>query len=237
MKNQKHIVWKLAVVMLICFTGCKKYYFDSGIHDPKFNGSSIKYLESKLDFFDSTLMVIDLAGIKNVIENEEVTFFAPPSGCITRAVLGLNRQLQFNGKDTVKELSQIKPQVWKNMLSNYIFKGKNLLKDYPQRDTVSYLAYPGQNYTSYGGRIMNIGVIYNDAGGVQYAGYRQLFLAYIPDLSNPMVSLRNIPIATSDIQTNNGVIHVLNRTKHTFGFFSNTFIDQAISAGIDPLTP
>ncbi|MEI5985346.1 hypothetical protein VJ786_10580 [Sphingobacterium sp. PU5-4] len=237
MKNQKHIVWKLAVVMLICFTGCKKYYFDSGIHDPKFNGSSIKYLESKLDFFDSTLMVIDLAGMKNVIENEEVTFFAPPSGCITRAVLGLNRQLQFNGKDTVKELSQIKPQVWKNMLSNYIFKGKNLLKDYPQRDTVSYLAYPGQNYTSYGGRIMNIGVIYNDAGGVQYAGYRQLFLAYIPDLSNPMVSLRNIPIATSDIQTNNGVIHVLNRTKHTFGFFSNTFIDQAISAGIDPLTP
>ncbi|QBR12855.1 fasciclin domain-containing protein [Sphingobacterium sp. CZ-2] len=237
MKNQKHIVWKLAVVMLICFTGCKKYYFDSGIHDPKFNGSSIKYLESKLDFFDSTLMVIDLAGMKNVIENEEVTFFAPPSGCITRAVLGLNRQLQFNGKDTVKELSQIKPQVWKNMLSNYIFKGKNLLKDYPQRDTVSYLAYPGQNYTSYGGRIMNIGVIFNDAGGVQYAGYRQLFLAYIPDLSNPMVSLRNIPIATSDIQTNNGVIHVLNRTKHTFGFFSNTFIDQAISAGIDPLTP
>ncbi|MBD1430566.1 MULTISPECIES: fasciclin domain-containing protein [Sphingobacterium] len=237
MKNQKHIVWKLAVVMLICFTGCKKYYFDSGIHDPKFNGSSIKYLESKLDFFDSTLMVIDLAGMKNVIENEEVTFFAPPSGCITRAVLELNRQLQFNGKDTVKELSQIKPQVWKNMLSNYIFKGKNLLKDYPQRDTVSYLAYPGQNYTSYGGRIMNIGVIFNDAGGVQYAGYRQLFLAYIPDLSNPMVSLRNIPIATSDIQTNNGVIHVLNRTKHTFGFFSNTFIDQAISAGIDPLTP
>ncbi len=237
MKNQKHIVWKLAVVMLICFTGCKKYYFDSGIHDPKFNGSSIKYLESKLDFFDSTLLVIDLAGMKNVIENEEVTFFAPPSGCITRAVLGLNRQLQFNGKDTVKELSQIKPQVWKNMLSNYIFKGKNLLKDYPQRDTVSYLAYPGQNYTSYGGRIMNIGVIFNDAGGVQYAGYRQLFLAYIPDLSNPMVSLRNIPIATSDIQTNNGVIHVLNRTKHTFGFFSNTFIDQAISAGIDPLTP
>jgi hypothetical protein len=73
-------------------------------------------------------------------------------------------------------LDQIKPEVWRNTLSQYIFEGKNLLKDYPQRDTVSYVAYPGQNYTSYGGRIMNIGVIFNNAGGVQYAGYRQLRL-------------------------------------------------------------
>ncbi|GAA4139919.1 fasciclin domain-containing protein [Sphingobacterium kyonggiense] len=237
MKKQHFNIGILAVVMIICFTGCKKYYFDSGIHDPKFEGNTIQYMEQKKPFFDSTLMVLELAGMKQVVQNEEVTFFAPPSGCITRAVLGLNKYLQFNGKDTVKQLDQIKPEVWKNLISNYIFKGKNLLKDYPQRDTISYVAYPGQNYTSYGGRIMNIGVIFNDAGGVQYAGYRQLFLAYIPDLSNPQIALRNIPVATSDIQTNNGVMHVLNRKKHTFGFFVDSFIDQAISAGITPLTP
>lgn len=237
MRAQIKTIAIIAVLLTICFSGCKKYYFDSGVHDPKFNGSSVQYMAEKKPFFDSTLMVIELAGMKNVIENEEVTFFAPPGGCITRAVIGLNRRLHFNGKDTVKKLDQIKPEVWKNLLSNYIFKGKNLLKDYPQRDTISYVAYPGHNYTSYSGRIMNIGVIFSDAGGVQYAGYRQLFLSYIPDLSNPQIALRNIPVATSDIQTNNGVIHVLNRTKHTFGFVSETFIDQAISAGIEPYTP
>lgn len=236
MKINKNIILKLLVLFVIGVSSCNKYYFDSGTHNPIFEGSSIDYLKSKEDFFDSTLMVIDLAEMKNTIENENVTFFAPPSGCIARAIKHLNRRLEFNGKDTVKELSQIKPIVWKSLLSNYIFRGKNLLKDYPQRDTVSYLAYPGQNYTSYSGRIMNIGVIFNDAGGVQYAGYRQLFLSYIPDLSNPLVSLKNIPIASSDIQTKNGVIHVLNRTKHTFGFITDMFIDQAIAAGIDPIT-
>jgi hypothetical protein len=112
-----------------------------------------------------------------------------------------------------------------------------LLKDYPQRDTLSYIAYPGQNYTSYGGRIMNVGAIFSDAGGVSYAGYRQLFLAYIPDLSNPQVALQNNPVATSDIQTTNGVLHVLTKIKHNLGFNTDTFIDQVIASGILPPTP
>ncbi|RZK74582.1 MAG: hypothetical protein EOO92_17000 [Pedobacter sp.] len=79
------------------------------------------------------------------------------------------------------------------------------------------------------------------SGGVEtrikYAGYRQLFLAYIPDLSNPLISLVNIPVATSDIQTNTGVIHVLNRPKHNFGFNTDRFIEEVIAAGIKPASP
>jgi hypothetical protein len=216
---------------------CTKYYFDTGVHEPNYDGTILDFMKDKAPFFDSTLMVIELAGMNDIFQNEDITFFAPPSGTIFRAIHNLNENLKFSGKDTVSSLDQIKPEVWRNTLSQYIFEGKNLLKDYPQRDTVSYVAYPGQNYTSYGGRIMNIGVIFNNAGGVQYAGYRQLYLAYIPDFSNPQVSLTNVPVATSDIQPINGVIHVLNRTKHTYGFRSHTFIDQVISAGISPANP
>lgn len=236
MRIQIRTLLMVVTISTISFS-CTKYYFDSGVHDAKYNGTILEYMKEKKPFFDSTLMVIELAGMNEVFQKENITFFAPPGGTVNRAIRSLNRQLKFEGKDTVAKLEQIKPEVWKNTLSQYIFKGTNLLKDYPQRDTLSYVAYPGQNYTSYGGRIMNIGVIFNDAGGVSYAGYRQLYIAYIPDLSNPQVALTNIPVSTSDIQPKNGVIHVLNKNKHTYGFRTNAFIDLAVSAGISPVTP
>lgn len=225
------------MLTLLSASSCKKYYVDSGVHDPVFQGTTIDFLKDKAAYFDSTLMVIELAGMTEVLEKENVTFFAPPSSSIARVIFNLNRNLRFNGKDTVEKLEQIKPEVWRSTLEQYVFKGTSLLKDYPQKDTVAYVTYPGHNYASYGGKIMNIGVIFQDAGGVQYAGYRQLFLSYIPDFSNPQVGLQNNPVSTSDIQTNNGAIHVLTRGKHGFGFQTSKFIDQAVSAGIDPVTP
>ncbi|TDG36222.1 hypothetical protein EZJ43_09470 [Pedobacter changchengzhani] len=239
---------KFLFLMLIAATmlafGCKKYYFDGGLHQANYSGNMLQYLQSNPAMFDSTVRVINLAGMKDVIEKEQVTFFAPPSGSIFKTIKRLNQYLKFKGKDTVSKLEQIKPEVWRNTLAEYVFKGKNLLKDYPQRDTLSFVAFPGQSYTSYDGRIMNVGVIFNDVvvqngegsvvSRVAYAGYRQLYLAYIPDLSNPKVSLVNIPVATSDIQPTNGVLHVLNRNRHNFGFDTDEFIDRAISAGITP---
>ncbi|WP_316794516.1 fasciclin domain-containing protein [Pedobacter frigoris] len=220
--------------ILILFASCKKYYFDSGTHDPKYNGSTLQYMKSKQPFFDSTLVIINLAGLDDVVGKENVTFFAPPSGSVFKSIKRLNIALKRVGKDTVSQLNQIKPEVWRATLSQYIFSGSFLLKDYPQRDTLAYTAYPGQNYSSYGGYIMNVGTIFNDAAGVQYAGYRQLFLGYIPDLSNPQVALQNNPVATSDIQTNNGVLHVLTKSKHNLGFNTDVFIDQVIASGILP---
>ncbi|MCX2473760.1 fasciclin domain-containing protein [Pedobacter sp. MC2016-05] len=229
----------IAVVLITTLTSCKKYYFDTGIHDPKYIGTTLQYLQEKKPLFDTTLTVIKLAEMESVLSNpnDPYTFFAPMSGSIRNAIYRLNRSLETSGKDTVSQLSQIDKSVWRNNLSLYIFKGANLLKDYPQRDTISFQAFPGQGYNSYSNRVMNIGVIFNDAGGVTYAGYRQLFLAYIPDLSNPQVALANAPVATSDIQTNTGVIHVLRKNKHNFGFNTTRFIDEVIAAGIKPPTP
>ncbi len=237
MQNRNKTLLLMLVSALLLMASCKKYYFDTGVHEAKYNGTILQYLKSKPALFDTTVRVINLAGMNDVIDKENITFFAPPSGSIFKSIKRLNIYLRTNGKDTVSKLEQIKPAVWKNTLSQYVFKGSYLLKDYPQRDTLSYIAYPGQGYASYGGRIMNIGVIFNDAGGVAYAGYRQLYLAYIPDLSNPQVALVNIPVATSDIQPTNGVLHVLNRNKHNFGFNTDTFIEQVVSSGILPPGP
>lgn len=223
------------VVTSCLLISCSKdnYFVDTGVHQAKYNGTILEYLKSKPVLFDSLVQVIDVAGMNDVFQKESVTFFAPASSCIFRAVKNLNQFLRYNGKDTVSKLQQIKPQVWKDMLSQYVFKGSYLLKDVPQIDTMAINAFPGQGYVSLGGRPMNIGVVYNDAGGVKYVGYRQLVLSFISDFSNPRGSMINTSIATSDIQPTNGVLHVLKFQYHSFGFESARFINAAISAGID----
>lgn len=230
------------IAILIALSGsilvsCQKddYFIDTGLHDPKYDGTILDYLKAKPVLFDSLVLAINAAQMQDVFEKENITFFAPPSAVIYKAIKNLNTELRFSGKDTVAKLEQIKPQVWKEMLSMYVFKGSYRLKDIPQIDTAAINAFPGQGYTSYGGRAMNLGVLYNDAGGVKYVGYRQLFISYIPDYSNPKLGLINAPIATSDIQPTNGVLHVIRFHKHDLGFDNYRFITAATSAGITPL--
>lgn len=213
---------------------CSKdsYFVDTGVHKAKYDGTILQYLKSKPILFDSLVMAINAAGMNDVFEKENITFFAPANSCIYKAVKGLNEDLRSEGKDTVSKLTQIKPEVWKEAFSVYIFKGSYVLKDIPQIDTLDLAAFGGQGYRSYGGRSMNIGVLYNNANGIKYVGYRQLVLSYIPDFSNPKIGLIHTPIATSDIQPTNGVIHVLRYQDHFLGFESRRFITSAKSAGI-----
>lgn len=248
MKKSIVIILVLALAFSVISSCKKEYYFDSGTHISKFEGNTMDFLQSRKDYFDTTLMVIRLAGMEPVLKNEQVTFFAPTSASIYRSVKALNTYLKLSAKDTVSDYSQIKPSVWRKTLSQYIFKGVSRLKDYPQLDTLAYAAYPGQSYNSYDGRIMNVGVLYNNAvsngSSIPYAGYRQLYLSYIRDLTQPQQSLVNVPVATSDIATTNGVVHVLAQVqayqngtyvnRHNFGFVVNTFIQDALTAGIAP---
>ena len=220
------------------FAACKKkaYYFDSGTHNAKYEGTILEYIKEKPLYFDTLATVIELAEMEDVFQNENVTFFAPTSSSITKSYRALNEHFRVSGKDTV-QMDQIKPIVWRETLSLYILKGSYVSKDFPQLDTMAFLSFPGQGFVSYGGRPMNVGVIYNDAGSIQYAGYRQLFYSFIPDFSTPKDNLIHIPVASSDIQPENGVIHVLNQKKHNFGFETARFIDLVNSYGIAEKKP
>lgn len=230
---------KIIPVLLLAiglFSACKKekYFFDTGVSTPNYNGTILEYLVAKPAYFDTLVRVIKIAGMEDVFQKENITFFAPPSSSIYKSVRRLNIYLRAQGRDTVSKLEQIKPEIWKETLSMYVFQGSSRLKDYPQLDTLALIAYPGQAYFSYGKRTMNIGVIHNDAGGIKYAGYRQLYLSFIPDFSKPLERLVNIPVASSDVAPTNGVVHVLRFQKHNFGFDTDRFITTVVTSGILP---
>jgi len=246
---------KLGVIMMafsmMLFSCTKEDYLDTGVHNPKFNGTTWQYLETRPDLFDTLMVALKAAKLDEVIKNEEVTFFAPSDQTILKTVWSLNQFLFRTGQDSITKLEQVRPEVWRKFLSNYIIKGKYLAKDFTQIDTLNLAAFPGGVFKSYDGEDMNIGVLYNDVRTssntgtqvIKYAGYRQLYLnlpytiAVPEEFQDYFIPFITAPVATSDIQCTNGVLHVLQFSKHEFSFESSLFVDEAWTRGILPKLP
>lgn len=237
---------KLFLVLIILgFVACKKDDFiDTGVHNPKFNGTVWQYLETRPDMFDTLMVALKIAKLDEVLKKDEVTFFAPSDPSILKAVWRLNNMLFISGQDTVTKLEQVKPEVWRKYLGQYIVKGKYVAKDFAQIDTVNLAAYPGGIYKNFNGTDMNIGVLYNDVLSndqlIKYAGYRQLYInlpysIVIPDeIKDYFTPFITAPVATSDIQPTNGVLHVLQFSKHVLGFQGTLFANEAYTLGVLP---
>ena len=206
--------------MITLFSSCAKdeYYIDGGKANPIFDGTVMQYLQSNPKF-DTIAQIVKLAGMEDVFNNEEITFFAPTDEVVRRTIGFVNSRLPFvsnrlnqelfnNGKDTIKVLSDVPSNIWKRYLMKYMVKGKYLSKDFPQLDYGLRQLFPGGYYLGYNGDLSNIGVVYNSANNVKYAGYRQLTISNVPDPSVP-TQYTAAAVATSDVQPKNGVVHVL----------------------------
>lgn len=222
-----------ALLVITAFSACQKesdYYLESGLANPYFEGSVMDYLHAKPFYFDSVAQVANLAGMDSILANDSVTFFAPTDRSILRLVERTNDELYRLRYDTIQTLQDVPANIWRKYLSRYIFHGINKLKDYPQVDYSRRANYPGQGYISWDGTPMNIGVIYHDVNGVEYAGYRQLSIAYIRDLSDPTDNWEVAEVASCNILTNNGVVHVLSDEHTYFGFSESEFVNDMESA-------
>jgi len=239
MKKHNELV-KMIMVALLClplFLSCQdeSYLHDGGKGHAEFDGTVLDFLRSRPDYFQELVEVIEYAGMEDVFQSDEITFFAPTDWSIDESMESLNYYwYNLQGRDSVTSISQIKPEVWRELLSLYIVKDRYLAKDIPQMDTIAMDAYPGQAYVSYNGLSMNIGLVYHDANGIKYAGYRQLLYSYVNNFVEK--DMTHAYVATSDIQPVNGVVHVIRFIDHTFGFNEQLFISKAIAAGISERT-
>jgi hypothetical protein len=238
MKNfiKKHFILIAlgSLFLSLTISSCKKEYFiDGGPSKAEYDGTILQYLESHPKF-DSVAQIVKLAGLEDVFNNEEITFFAPTDEVIRRTIgqvnsnvdylrNGLNQQLFELRKDTIKVLADVPSAIWRKYLMRYMFKGKSVLKDYPQLDFNLKPLYPGGFYTGYNKDLANIGVVYNSANGVAYTGYRQLSISYIPDPANPQNFIA-AAVASSDIQPKNGSVHALAIT--TFRIVDNVLTSK-----------
>jgi uncharacterized surface protein with fasciclin (FAS1) repeats len=220
------ISFLLCSCAILFFTACKKEYFaDTGTHKGIFAGSSVQYLGTNAILFDTVAYVVEKSGLQDVLSKEKVTFFAPTDRAVKSAMDYLNDYRFRAGKDSA-QLTDIPPAVWRKFLSRYIIRGKYMARDFARRDELKLEAFPGQYFETLDGFVMNIGLIFSSYGGVDAVGPRTLRVTFIRDLTNPTVSRILTDVASSDLQTDNGVVHVL-MDGHVFGFDMEEFVETA----------
>lgn len=249
MKNFSNIL----IVAIVLFASCKRddYYVDGGLANPIFNGTVLEYLESKPQL-DTIAQIIRLAGLEAEFNNDELTFFSPSDVNIKMLIGqvdydgndpalqggGVNQALYDLRLDTIQTLADVDPAIWRKYLQRYMFRGKHKLMDYPQIDYNVLNTFAGQNYYAYNNTVSNIGVEFQDAvrdagkvteSRLKYMGYRQLNISYIPNPSTPDFFLR-ARVASSDIQADNGIVHVLDFVFRGFGFDPNEVADDIIQS-------
>lgn len=220
---KKIFQWPLVLICLVMFAqACKKdYYVDGGMANPHYNGTIYDYLSEKKLYFDTIKQIVDLAGMKEMMTSDTITFFAPTDEVIRVAMNDLNASRYASMKDSVK-MSDLGPEVWRKFLGMYIMKGKRVAGTFPRVNPENISAFPGINYIMMDGYILNIGLEYMSYNGVEAVGPRILTVTDITFNPSNFKDNPRVKVVSSDIQPKNGVIHALS-ISHYFGFRRSEF--------------
>lgn len=211
---------KLAVYTCICvalFAACKKhdYYLDGGVASQSELEKSMTmydYLNShKKGNFDSLVKIIDMTGTKTVINQSNITFFAP---CNESVILFQNQYKSDpnNIKQASRPLNKMNADTLKMLLNRLVVPNSKITIELAYADGVKY--YKDSNGDSL--LISGVREDYNN-GGVTAIGQGRMKIVYqhrktIKDKENFTLEMK-----TQNLVTANGMMHVLhyNSSFHT----------------------
>lgn len=213
-----------AVLMVSGLCSCTKYnYIDGGISNGVFDGNMWEYFEAHPDNWDSTMVMIEHAGLKPLFDGtggqKQITFFGITNLTILRHMLDHNKEL-----DVLKEkgeivsddeywhrISDIPVDACREILEKLVVPQRLMVRDIPlgnrpQKNidgVTTYVKEGGGDYPCIRGKLFLYSFLesYLDQ---EKKGARTLYMA-----SGNEDGLGNNRIASSDIQTDNGVVHSL----------------------------
>ncbi|WP_059026246.1 fasciclin domain-containing protein [Gabonibacter massiliensis] len=191
MKN----IW-IAFIGLFLY-GCDPVdnYIDTGIVQTRHYCSVWKYLQTNSYDWDSVVVMIEHAGMIELFEGEEeITFWGPTNHSIRRYLLE-------NYYTEVKDLS---PLFCKMILEKHVVKGKYMKADVNFRiPDISGKVIGGTDLTTMSDNVLKAYREKEDYAGIAQAGPEILYLFSVTKDSP-------VPLASPDIECNNGVVHSLN---------------------------
>lgn len=223
---RRTVLYRLGVVVTVVLglVSCSdEYYSDGGILDPnigKLEESTMSYLRSAGADFDTLVTLIDLTGMSSEIDNK-CTFFATPDYSIKKYL-----ELRLVELETQPEsLDQIPDDIMdeiEEIIRNYIISDETIMRD---DLTTTYTMF-----TTNGGREARLNLTIDDYlsnpnMGAEYIKY-SVNMKREPvgeDIDDTEVSDRfmTVDILTSNLESTNGVIHILVPDSHMFGFDIN----------------
>ncbi|WP_292265124.1 hypothetical protein [Butyricimonas sp.] len=211
-------------VMLLGMIGicsCTKYnYIDSGLANGVHDCSMWEYFKTDRYNWDSTMIMIDHAGLKPLFEGtgeyKQITFFGITNNTIVRYMLDHNRKLdedklageEVDDSEYWHRVTDIPASVCVPLLKSLIVTKRLMLDDVPNGNRK--LIDGKKDYEEIDGIVVPtmlselfLWVVRGDYGGVQHAGYASL------NMAKRLSTAENWIVGSTDIQTNNGVVQAM----------------------------
>lgn len=202
-----HICKGAVILMVIFLSSCTKYnYIDGGKANGIHDCTMWEYFHTDSYDWDSTIIMIEHAGLKSVFdgtgEYKQITFFGLTNHSIRRYLLD-------NGYDKVTD---IPVGICQNVIQKLVYPERLMLGDVPRGNRIQSGGGEDSGFTEYDGMVCNClrgslflwtqRMSYNN---VEDTGEVALYIA-----SRNEKGTRNERVASTDIQTTNGVVHSLN---------------------------
>ncbi len=203
----KHITKGAIVVMVLCFCSCTKYnYINGGTANGIHDCTMWEYFHTNSYDWDSTVVMIEHAGLKSLFdgtgEYKQITFFGLTSISILRYMLE-------NNYERVTDIPVGKCQ---DIIQKLVAPKRIMLNDVPRGNRIqsgggiesAFVEYDGLVFDCIRGSLFlwTQRMAYND---IEDTGEIALYIA-----SRNQDGTRNERVASTDIQTTNGVVHSLN---------------------------
>lgn len=210
---------KIKYIIIMLFGGwlitsnvsCAKYdgYYDFENTESLYGGSAIDYFKSKPNVFDSLLLALDLLPeYKDIIEEGDVTIFAPTNASFRMALTNLNLVRQTQNKPALK-LSTLNLVQLDTLLSKYIVQGRQSTDEMQYTDGLDVLTVKNEME-------MHTQRIKQDASGFVGGGLVNVYYTDKKDSEFEFLWERAATQAVN-ILANDAVIHIL-ANGHEFGF-------------------
>lgn len=192
--------------LLLAFSACDdNYYHDSGLANGKHDCTMWEYFQTDLENWDSTMVLIEHAGLKDVFDGtnpdyKEITFFGVTNLSINQFLF---KTIDDDWEPLYNRIEDIPVELCREMLLSHVVAGK--------------LMKPECEYEVKG--TLTGGTTVKTLSGIELRVYRtRSSYSGIPDIGaeglaiHAPVSGQMTTIASADIGVTNGVVHSLDYT-------------------------
>tara|TARA_R110000868_G_scaffold198972_2_gene445574 strand:+ start:937 stop:1551 length:615 start_codon:yes stop_codon:yes gene_type:complete len=197
---------KLLLVLAVVMASCtEEYFIESGPASGVVNMTSYDYLNSDPDNFSVMVQMIDLTDRKALVNQDNITLFALQNESI----------LNYLGSMDYSSLAEADVDDLDSLLQKYIIVDAKMLRS-------GITSGLGNDVVTANTINMNVKIESDEYKGVQNVGAKNiiytdadLYASLKADKKNTTAA--EVIVTSGDIQTTNGVIHVLS-DEHKFGF-------------------
>lgn len=207
------LIKAIVFISALFVVGCKDKYFSDDLQPVGQSGelgvTTMQYLQNNPSTFDTLARLIKLTGLESAVNEKGSTFMAPRDYSIHNYF-----KLLYPDPANMPATLDALPQMEKDRIAE-------IIKDYiiPKQEIVSSgLATTYSYVVTAGGKKARFNVVTTDYLGNVNMGAKYVNFSLNTAPPGDKEQYESVPVATANLRSTNGVLHVLASDAHIFGF-------------------